>query len=97
MRQRAIQRGLRLNEYGLFRSHEETRDPANLRLPCLSEEEIFAELGSISTFIPPEMREDRGESSPPPRRKRSAPPDRVDRTQRLPAQPLQLERRPRLA
>ncbi len=28
MRQRAIQRGLRLNEYGLFRSTEETRDPA---------------------------------------------------------------------
>src|SRR5205814_10016257 len=27
MRQRAIQRGLRLNEYGLFRSNEETRDP----------------------------------------------------------------------
>ncbi len=58
MRQRAIQRGLRLNEYGLFRSHEETRDPA-LRLPCLSEEEIFAALDLA--FIPPEMREDRGE------------------------------------
>ena len=27
MRQRAIQRGLRLNEYGLFQSEEETRDP----------------------------------------------------------------------
>src|SRR6185295_13547120 len=27
MRQRAIERGLRLNEYGLFRSKEETRDP----------------------------------------------------------------------
>ena len=27
MRQRAIQRGLRLNEYGLFKSKEETRDP----------------------------------------------------------------------
>jgi DNA polymerase (family 10) len=60
MRQRAIQRGLRLNEYGLFRSHEETREPA-LRLPCLSEEEIFAALELA--FIPPEMREDRGEFS----------------------------------
>jgi DNA polymerase (family 10) len=30
MRQRAISRGLRLNEYGLFRSKVETRDP-----PCL--------------------------------------------------------------
>ena len=28
MRQRAITRGLRLNEYGLFRSTEETRDPS---------------------------------------------------------------------
>ena len=37
MRQRAIARGLRLNEYGLFRSTEETRDPA-LRLPCHTEE-----------------------------------------------------------
>ncbi len=27
MRQRAIQRGLRLNEYGLFKSDVETRDP----------------------------------------------------------------------
>jgi DNA polymerase (family 10) len=40
MRQRAIARGLRLNEYGLFRSTEETRDPA-LRVPCRTEEEIF--------------------------------------------------------
>jgi DNA polymerase/3'-5' exonuclease PolX len=33
MRQRAIQRGLRLNEYGLFKSKEETRDP-KLLVPC---------------------------------------------------------------
>ena len=33
MRQRAIARGLRLNEYGLFRSSEETRDP-DLLVPC---------------------------------------------------------------
>ena len=32
MRQRAIERGLRLNEYGLFKSKEETRD-AKLRVP----------------------------------------------------------------
>jgi DNA polymerase (family X) len=44
MRQRAIQRGLRLNEYGLFKSKEETRDPA-LRVPCQSEEDIFRTLG----------------------------------------------------
>jgi len=58
MRQRAIQRGLRLNEYGLFRSKEETRDP-KLLVPCKTEEEIFAELGLA--FIPPELREDMGE------------------------------------
>ena len=45
MRQRAIARGLRLNEYGLFKSKEETRDPA-LLVPCQSEEEIFAKIGS---------------------------------------------------
>jgi DNA polymerase (family X) len=58
MRQRAIQRGLRLNEYGLFRSTEETRDPA-LRLPCKTEEDVFVELGLA--YVPPELREDHGE------------------------------------
>jgi len=60
MRQRAIARGLRLNEYGLFRSQEETRDPA-LRLDCRTEEEIFAALGL--EYVPPELREDHGEFS----------------------------------
>jgi DNA polymerase (family 10) len=58
MRQRAIERGLRLNEYGLFRSKEETRDP-KLLMKCKTEEEIFEELDL--NFIPPEMREDMGE------------------------------------
>lgn len=58
MRQRAIERGLRLNEYGLFRSSEETRDPA-LLVPCPTEEAIFQELDL--TAIPPELREDHGE------------------------------------
>ena len=58
MRQRAIQRGLRLNEYGLFKSKEETRDP-KLLVPCRDEKEIFAKLDL--TYIPPELREDRGE------------------------------------
>src|SRR6266542_586159 len=38
MRQRAIERGLRLNEYGLFRSKTETRDPNRLER-CKTEEE----------------------------------------------------------
>ena len=58
MRQRAIARGLRLNEYGLFKSKEETRDP-KLLVPCRDEAEIFAKLDL--PFIPPEMREDHGE------------------------------------
>src|SRR5438128_686254 len=58
MRQRAIERGLRLNEYGLFKSKEETREP-KLLIPCKTEEAIFAELGLA--FIPPELREDMGE------------------------------------
>ncbi len=58
MRQRAIERGLRLNEYGLFRSKEETRDP-KLLVTCRTEEEVFGELGL--DYIPPELREDCGE------------------------------------
>lgn len=58
MRQRAIQRGLRLNEYGLFKSKEETRDPA-LLVPCRTEEEIYETLGL--DYVPPELREDHGE------------------------------------
>jgi DNA polymerase (family X) len=61
LRQRAIQRGLRLNEYGLFKSEEETRDP-KLLVPCNTEEEIYGELGL--GFIPPELREDQGEFEP---------------------------------
>ncbi|MHB8523921.1 MAG: DNA polymerase/3'-5' exonuclease PolX [Limisphaerales bacterium] len=58
MRQRAIQRGLRLNEYGLFKSKEETRDP-KLLVPCQTEEDIFAKLDLAC--VPPELREDHGE------------------------------------
>ena len=60
MRQRAIQRGLRLNEYGLFKSTEETRD-AKLLVKCADEAEIFAKLDLV--FVPPELREDHGEFS----------------------------------
>ena len=58
MRQRAIARGLRLNEYGLFKSKEETRDPA-LRVTCPAEADIFEALSL--PYIPPELREDHGE------------------------------------
>jgi len=58
MRQRAIQRGLRLNEYGLFKSKTETRDP-QLLVSCRDEAEIFSKLDL--PFVPPELREDHGE------------------------------------
>ena len=58
MRQRAIERGLRLNEYGLFKSKEETRD-VKLRVSCKTEEEIFQELDL--PYVEPELREDHGE------------------------------------
>ncbi|PYJ86491.1 MAG: histidinol-phosphatase, partial [Verrucomicrobia bacterium] len=58
MRQRAIERGLRLNEYGLFKAKEETRDP-KLLVHCKTEEEIYHQLDL--SYIPPELREDKGE------------------------------------
>ena len=58
MRQRAIERGLRLNEYGLFKAKEETRDP-KLLVHCKTEEEIYHQLDL--PYIPPELREDKGE------------------------------------
>src|SRR5215471_17910426 len=58
MRQRAISRGLRLNEYGLFKSKEETRDP-KLLVKCATEEEIFQKLDLA--YVPPELREAMGE------------------------------------
>jgi DNA polymerase (family 10) len=51
MRSRAIQRGLKLNEYELA--------GASGALPCRDEGEIFQALGL--TYIPPELREDTGE------------------------------------
>ena len=52
MRQRAIERGMRLNEYGLL-------DEADQYLGGATEEEVFAALGLA--WVPPELREDRGE------------------------------------
>ena len=51
LRQLAMQRGLKLNEYGLFRG---TR-----ALPCPTEAAIYARLGL--PYFPPELREDSGE------------------------------------
>ena len=53
VRERAVRKGLLLNEYGLF--DKETEE----QLACRSEAEVYEALGL--TFIPPPMREDTGE------------------------------------
>jgi DNA polymerase (family 10) len=51
LRGMAVERGLKLNEYGLFRGEE--------KLAGASEEDVYRGLGL--PWIPPELREDRGE------------------------------------
>ena len=53
VRDLALQRGLKLNEYGLFRVAD------NHRVAGVSEAEIYAALGLA--YVPPELRENRGE------------------------------------
>lgn len=53
LRDRAMQRGLKLNEYGLYRVED------NTRLAGEDEEGIYAALGLA--LVPPELRENRGE------------------------------------
>lgn len=67
LRQRAIDRGLRLNEYGVFRGGdeeatdgEERTDPQRgERVAGADEADVYAALGLA--WVPPELREDRGE------------------------------------
>lgn len=51
MRSRAKDRGFKMNEYGLFENES--------NIPCADEGDIFAACGL--TYIPPELRENRGE------------------------------------
>jgi DNA polymerase (family 10) len=51
MRQRAIDRGMRLNEYALLKN--------DVAVAAATEQEVFAALGLA--WVPPELREDRGE------------------------------------
>jgi DNA polymerase (family 10) len=53
LRDRAIRRGLKLNEYGLYRIEDDTRIAGE------TEEGIYAALGLA--WVPPELRENRGE------------------------------------
>jgi DNA polymerase (family X) len=52
LRERAVRRGLKLNEYGVFREDGE-------RLAGASEEDVYEAVGLA--FVPPELREGRGE------------------------------------
>lgn len=59
MRQRARDRGLTLNEYGLFPLTPDGEADLSRPLPFASEEDLYRHLGE--SWIPPELREDRGE------------------------------------
>ncbi|NGP88951.1 DNA polymerase/3'-5' exonuclease PolX [Fodinibius halophilus] len=59
LRQRARKRGLSLNEYGLFELDEEGSTDFDKPIDYSSEEDIYQKLELH--FVPPELREDRGE------------------------------------
>ncbi len=60
MRERAIAQGMRLNEYGLFRENAQGgADEGAAPVAAASEDVVYAALGL--DWVPPTMREDRGE------------------------------------
>lgn len=59
LRQRARERGLSLNEYGLFKLDEEGNTNFDEPIDYASEGDIYQKLDLH--FVPPELREDRGE------------------------------------
>lgn len=63
MRERALKMGLTLNEYGLFPEDESTTEAPQKRgikpVASVREEDIYAALNMV--WVPPELREDRGE------------------------------------
>jgi len=56
LRRRAVEQGLRISEYGVFRVHEDAREEF---VAGREEADVYASVGL--PWIPPEMREDRGE------------------------------------
>lgn len=59
MRQRARERGMALNEYGLFKLNDDKETDFDQPVKTESETDIYKRLGL--NFVPPEHREDRGE------------------------------------
>ena len=76
LRESAVRRGLHVSEYGIL------DDATGETLRCSTEEEVYAALGL--EWIPPELREGRGELEAAARR-RAARPDRARRPARRPA------------
>ena len=56
LRENAVRRGLHVSEYGIL------DDATGETLRCATEEEVYAKLGL--PYVPPELREDRGELDP---------------------------------
>jgi DNA polymerase (family 10) len=59
LRRRAVEKGLRISEYGVFRVHEENSQTEGDRIAGSEEADVYATVGLA--WIPPELREDRGE------------------------------------
>jgi DNA polymerase (family 10) len=59
LRRRAVERGLRISEYGVFTVHEEGSETAGECVGGGEEAEVYAAVGLA--WIPPELREDHGE------------------------------------
>lgn len=64
LRRRAVERGLRISEYGVFRvergeTADEGEEAHGERIAGSTEEEVYASVGLA--WVPPELREDRGE------------------------------------
>lgn len=61
MRQRAIERDMKMSEWGLFQITQSSKksEPIEELIPCKTEEDIFNKLDL--DYIPPELREDLGE------------------------------------
>lgn len=59
LRRRAVEKGLRISEYGVFRVDENDPEAEGERIAGREEADVYATVGLA--FIPPELREDRGE------------------------------------
>jgi DNA polymerase (family 10) len=59
LRRRAVEKGLRISEYGVFRVHEENAETEGDWIAGREEADVYATVGL--DWVPPEMREDRGE------------------------------------